>query len=546
MALSLTAEQKELLKILKIEEQYIVPAYQRPYSWEYDQCFQLYNDLTDAFHTSKTLDEKEDYFIGNIIIARSNSHKEILEVIDGQQRLTTLLLIIKVLSIFHSELKVLTQILEQEDWTGEQSKPRIKSEVFETNDELDLGRILHFSKDDFEKRFKECLDNKENFDEKKCLDRFETNILYFYNWFSSFKEHYDLNLFITYLLKKVYLLPIEIRGETKEKAKEKALIIFETINNRGMNLEDADIFKAKLFKRAEKVNETDIFIDLWKEFKHRCENLKIDIDDIFRYYSHIIRGQEGITSSEIKLREFFTTKDYSPFKLKKYKEIMDDLNYIMDILEFIHIEKQKVSTLAKWLQLIEAYTNKYPKFALVTYLFINGYKKEDRDRLNKFLESVIRYAYYNGSTTKIKFEIYVMIKKICSSEELESYYKTVTSDYFDYLGNLKYGYTLLALYISHKKSVENYTVDKIVSLKDKKELGWSSEELESYVNSLGNFIVLDIPKKRYTTLQKKLTYYQESKLCGNDIELLSTLNFKAFQKRDKHLKNQLVSFFKGT
>lgn len=37
MGLSLSAEQKELLKIFKIEEQYIVPAYQRPYSWEYDQ-----------------------------------------------------------------------------------------------------------------------------------------------------------------------------------------------------------------------------------------------------------------------------------------------------------------------------------------------------------------------------------------------------------------------------------------------------------------------------------------------------------------------------
>jgi uncharacterized protein with ParB-like and HNH nuclease domain len=105
MALSLTAEQKEILKIFKIEEQYVVPAYQRPYSWEYDQCFQLYNDLMEAYKTN------EDYFIGNIIIAKSDSTKEVLEIIDGQQRLITLLLFIKVLHFFQPELIVLEQIL---------------------------------------------------------------------------------------------------------------------------------------------------------------------------------------------------------------------------------------------------------------------------------------------------------------------------------------------------------------------------------------------------------------------------------------------------
>ena len=45
MPLSLNAEQKELLKIFKIEEQYIIPEYQRPYSWGYEHCFQLFGDI---------------------------------------------------------------------------------------------------------------------------------------------------------------------------------------------------------------------------------------------------------------------------------------------------------------------------------------------------------------------------------------------------------------------------------------------------------------------------------------------------------------------
>lgn len=91
MALALNAEQKNLLKIFKIEEQYVIPSYQRPYSWEYDQCFQLYNDLLTGYNSD------EDYFIGNIIIAKADNNREFLEVVDGQQRLITLLLFLKVL-----------------------------------------------------------------------------------------------------------------------------------------------------------------------------------------------------------------------------------------------------------------------------------------------------------------------------------------------------------------------------------------------------------------------------------------------------------------
>ncbi len=109
MALSLNAEQKSLLKIFKIEEKYIIPAYQRPYSWGYEQCYQLYIDLMNNFKPENELNLNEypfddtiveekneqisnEYFLGNIIIAKSEEKQEKLEIIDGQQRLTTLLL----------------------------------------------------------------------------------------------------------------------------------------------------------------------------------------------------------------------------------------------------------------------------------------------------------------------------------------------------------------------------------------------------------------------------------------------------------------------
>ena len=558
MSLSLSAEQKNILNIFKIDEQYIIPEYQRPYSWNYDQCFQLYNDLMESFRSN------DDYFIGNIIIAKSEKDKYELDVVDGQQRLTTFLLIIKVLSIFTDDelyKKDFESILGGMNRKTRKYEYRIKTEVFESNDAEYLNKILSYEEKDFDELINRCMKNGKLID-KECTNRFEKNIIYFYNWlkFYNNKKKSNLDDFIYFLLERVYLLPIELRGNTKEEANDKALVIFETLNNRGKNLEDADIFKAKLYKRAKNIDEEKIFIDLWISFKNSCENLKIEIDDVFRYYSHIIRGRKGITSSEINLREFFTTKDYSPFNLKKYKEIMDDLNKIIDILEFMKQETQQQSELAKWLQLIDIYSNKYPKIALIIYLFINYDDKNEKlnsssgrrsqnereMELNSFLESLVRYSYYHGSTSKIKFEIYSMIHKICTSQPIDNYYQETTVDDFDSLGRLKYGYALLAFYSDRKESLDKFYIDKIVNLKDKDTLAWSEEELNEFVESLGNFIILDMPK-RNKPLIAKLKYYQDSKSkkLSRGVSHLLSLKYNYFEKRDQEQKEKLVKFFKG-
>ncbi len=539
MSLSLTAEQKSLLKIFKIEEQYVIPAYQRPYSWGYEQCFQLYNDLMDAYKAN------EDYFIGNIIIAKSTSNKEELEVIDGQQRLTTLLLLIKVLHILKPELKVLGQMLEQEDWEGNEKKPRIRTNVFEAKDGDDLNSVLEYDKVKLINLFEESKDRNGKFNENKAKNQFEINIIYFYDWLMFFLSKNDnINNFVSYLLKNVYLLPIELVGKTQEEANEKALIIFETINDRGMNLEDADIFKAKLYKKAKKVNEDKEFIESWVDFKKSCENLNLEIDDVFRYYSHIVRGKEKITSSEIGLREFFVRKKYSPFELKKYKEILGDLFKIIEILEFINIEKHEKNNIAKWFQLIEVYTNQYPKFAVITYLFVNGLYLDSK--LLSFLKSLIRYVYYKGSTARVKFEIYNIIKRVCSHQNLNSYYEDVDLNYFDYLGRLKYGYALLSFYLIYDNSLSYYSIDKIINLKDRSVLknDWYNIDLDYVIESLGNFVVLDIRKRNISLLNKK-QYYSESNLKYVEGIFTPEFSYENFKKRDKFLKENLVNFFKG-
>ena len=543
MGLSLSAEQKTIIKIFKIEEQYIIPAYQRPYSWEYDECFTLYSDIMESFHDKEG---SEDYFIGNIVIAKSNIDKTKLEVIDGQQRLTTLLLLIKVLSIFSPDHKALKDCLEIEDWESDETFPRIKSAIFESDDEQNLEKVLKLTKEGFEGLLKKCINKKENFVENKCSNRFEKNIIFFYNWIKFYSEKKELKEFIRYLLTQVYFLPIELEGRTPEEAREKALKIFETINNRGKELSNADIFKSKLYEKAIRIKEEKEFIDGWQNLKSSCDLQGVNIDDIFRYYSHVIRGREKKTSSEINLRHFFTRLEYSPFNKENYKVILNELFKLIEVIEFLNEEKQKNSKLAKWLQLIELYTNKYPKILLVVYIFERGYEEKN---LIEFSKKLVRFIYYKGSTSTIKFKIYNMIKDVSLGRDIySSIHKDVTPEQFNYAGHLKHGYALLSFYSICDKALESYHIDRLITHLDKKylESKWERKKILEATNSLGNFVILDI-KKKNISIEKKKTYYKESNIKETEevIRLLKSFTYENFLKRDKKMKENLVAFFQG-
>ena len=112
MALQLIAHQLSLFTLFTGREQYIIPPYQRPYSWGEDQCQQLYEDIVAAFN------EKNDYFLGNIVLAVSEEERggKKPRVVDGQQRLTTIWLMYKAFSSLFPNMKVLQDVLCTYNW----------------------------------------------------------------------------------------------------------------------------------------------------------------------------------------------------------------------------------------------------------------------------------------------------------------------------------------------------------------------------------------------------------------------------------------------
>lgn len=542
--ISLIAEQKTIEGIFgSPNETYVIPMYQRPYSWGFDQLYELYKDLMGAYN------EDEPYFLGNIIMARSKDYSNDgkSSVVDGQQRIITIWTLIKVLSLYLPDINSLQRALYVVPWSGKDQLPKIESKIFENNDDDAIDAIFKYDKKKIESRYK-AVATSDGINERKCESKVEYALLYFYQQFVALKDDkFDLAGFAQFLMRRVTMLPIVQSADGQEDAENKALTIFETINNRGMDLEDADIFKARLYDSAYTKEQREEFIAMWVDFKADCDELKLSVDDIFRYYSHIIRGRQRITSNEKRLREFFSNEPFSPLKTLNYKEVLEDLNKILSILKYMNKERGDSNDVGIWLQIINAYTNQYPTYALVVYLYYNNVDTdEEKHRFISFLQSLIRYCFYMGSTTSVKFNIYNMIKVIANKGEIDANYTDVAPDYFSHLGRLQNAFALLAYYLDSKEPIPTrFTVDKIVNLRDEDLLGedWHYQYLSDICNSIGNLVVMDLPK-RYNTLTDKYDYYKLSKNeYVKNILTSKTFTFENYKERNRHLKMLLANFF---
>lgn len=541
MALSLSAEQRNILQIFSGEELFFIPDYQRSYSWGYDECYLLYNDLMTAFK-----DDQREYFIGNIVLARYASPKYERQVVDGQQRLTTIWIILKVLSVLCESINPLHDALSVKAREGGGTNIKIQSRNNE--DKADLDAVFSYNNTLFETSISQKLLS----DGTLYFNEFERPIiqaaLNFYNWFSYFNNKSNsLNLkdFANYLLDNVYLLPIELYDSKRIDAENKALMIFETINNRGKDLENADIFKSRLYDRALFAHEQDIFTEYWKDFIQQCHQINIEVDEVFRFYSHVIRGQEGKTQMEIKLRDFFVGTKDSPLVNKPYNEVMNDLFRILDVLRFISEQKHtEASECGKWFQIIDAYSNNYPLTAVVVFIFVNGVENEHI--IVEFTKSVIRYAYSYGSSRSVKFGIYNIIATVARKLPFDLYTRSDFEEYdFASAGRIKEGFAMIAYY-QDNPIIPNISIDKWISSRDYSMLTieWQNEENYNILDSIGNYIVLDVARVS-APLNNRILKYKDGKSA--DIQWLLTLgqdmSIDNFKKHDRMKRELVCQFF---
>jgi len=224
-----------------------VPIYQRPYSWEEDQVRKLVTDVLAAFHGRNGAVQKEPIFISTMQISDIRlfdglTSLKFHEIIDGQQRLSTLLLILKVLKDSYPEDTILNGLdligrLQSRVSSGEQQKYLDQALDVDTKQPIEPGQNPYLK---MVPPIIQLLENDEPTEETVA------------NASPSIPEMFDASGFVAYLVSRVYFVVIETRATLS-----KTLQIFDAINSSGMDLNGGDIFRVCYYEYLRKTTQAN-------------------------------------------------------------------------------------------------------------------------------------------------------------------------------------------------------------------------------------------------------------------------------------------------
>ncbi|MCQ2706408.1 DUF262 domain-containing protein [Helicobacter pylori] len=245
---------------------YQIPTYQRPYQWTEKNCEKLLDDLLSSYECYK----ESDYFCGSLVLIAigkdSATNAETYDVVDGQQRLSTFILLAKVLvTLYDKDLndkdcKTSRGFLEKSlgDTDGEKRKRLIFNTIgFNAKDDfqdaLDFFDDLDASKGD---------GSKSN-DPSKGKNSYLKNAICLKNYLEK-KEIADINAFIRWLYFKVVFIKTTCPNISM------ALRIFSVLNARGLPLHAIDVFKVELLKKLAKEKDQEEFVSRWNALRQKC------------------------------------------------------------------------------------------------------------------------------------------------------------------------------------------------------------------------------------------------------------------------------------
>lgn len=419
----LNVDQKTVKQLFEDKKaDFLIPDYQRPYAWGETECLTLWEDIfAFAFpdnDKNKFNSDNDEYFLGPIVTFKNDDGK--MEIIDGQQRLTTLMLLLRAFyakygNMQDEESKATRETIEKCIWkTNEFGKPnlsalKIDSEVATDSDKDEFLSILKSG-------------NAPN----TMKSNYAVNYRFFQIKIDEFLGSYPG--YFSYLpiriLNNCILLPIEAESQ------DTALRIFSTLNDRGLPLSDADIFKAQFYKFYSAKGEKDSFIKKWKALEELCEKIFRPIsgtpmDELFTRYMYFERAKMGIKSSTTEaLRKFYEKDSY---KLLKNDVILENLIILANFWN--DISNQNVERFSDKV-LRRLFVLNYAPNGMWTY-FVSVYFMQNKDadglldneKFYEFLEKITAfiwtYAITNPGVNALRTPVYAEMINIVEGNAIE-------------------------------------------------------------------------------------------------------------------------------
>ncbi|GAA7967967.1 hypothetical protein COL8_12370 [Helicobacter pylori] len=295
------AKATTLLKFFEEHQnnQFVIPIYQRLYSWKKEQCKQLWDDIIKIGGN----DKMNGHFIGSILYVRDdNTLSSPLLIIDGQQRLTTItLLFIALRNHSSDEVKILEKF----------SRKEIESYLINNNKDSDKKFRLILSESDKDTLLSLIDKNKRKPSEPsvKIVENFEL----FEKWIRKNTGKLET---IVKGLEKLMIVYIAL-----DKEEDDPQLIFESMNSKGIELAQTDLIRNYIIMETEtEEKQKDFYNGYWRAME---EDFKQNETLFNRFVWHYLTIKTGEVPKIKKVYEAF--KDYQQKEGVKIEDLLKDL-----------------------------------------------------------------------------------------------------------------------------------------------------------------------------------------------------------------------------
>ena len=365
---------------------FVIPEYQRPYAWTEEQVETLFEDLWEFTTISGGVERESSYFLGSVVSYENENGEQ--EIIDGQQRITSLFLLLRAIYTKLVATPESERTAEANNFIG-----KIEPTIWRTDKltgTVDFKNILLTSRvvnNEGNEILRAILESGKT--DENAKDNYSRNYRYFQKLFDRHSTENPLMIyqFIYAVLNQAILLPIT--ADTQDTA----LTIFSTLNDRGLPLSDADIFKAKIYNQLE-VEAKKVFIERWKDLDEQATDANESIQQLFYYNMFYYRALDQDTNTTIPgVRKYYAANKFE--RLYK-KELLDTLFVILNLWKVINkgeeIEGEawsKNNKIKQTLDILTSYPNEFWKYPVVIYYVCYRNEENFETRFARFLNKLL-------------------------------------------------------------------------------------------------------------------------------------------------------------
>lgn len=486
-----------------------IPSYQRPYRWETENVEELWDDIYKAYLNNKNEETQDrNYFLGSLITAKDTENSPYSNIIDGQQRITTLTILFSIIYRFMPEDIEYEDDDEDDLETAKNiSKKAVASCIWNEN----KTRLRFKPKSEIGEKYRNIVKNLSISEiqkyeiTRKALQKADATTLYF-NTAKIFIEKINeltengkninnLHSFNKYLFNNVKMIHIKCGDESF------AIKMFQIINNRGLALYSSDLIKSYLFSKFdENTADSQEFEDYWSAVEQKIDSIEnMTTDDMFTLYQYYCLGENPKKALDKEIINYINEKNISPTNaiidfndfVDKYISIINKNNKDLYALKYIPWQMYLKTILVTSEKL--NYANKNELYHLLAqFYYLNFIAGQTLTKIKQTSFNLIKLVKNNTSIKELQQEIdnqlknYNIITLVKSNLSFENVYNTQWLK--PLLLWIEYNELDNCIFIPITRTVQ---VEHILPEKWEENWNWFPKQAaNAYKNSIGNLTLL--------------------------------------------------------